>query len=76
MHGAVLQRCGCLALVVVWCLSTVGPFQSDALLVPEHCVFDHVHNSMTTMTTTMMVMMMMMMNSKKNETKKNKMKIN
>jgi len=23
----------------------VGPFQSDALLVPEHCVFDHVHNS-------------------------------
>ena len=24
---------------------SVGPFQSDALLVPEHCVFDHVHNS-------------------------------
>uniref|UniRef100_A0A8D8WQX6 Beta-amyloid-like protein n=1 Tax=Cacopsylla melanoneura TaxID=428564 RepID=A0A8D8WQX6_9HEMI len=21
-----------------------GPFQSDALLVPEHCVFDHIHN--------------------------------
>jgi amyloid beta A4 protein len=21
-----------------------GPFQSDALLVPEHCLFDHVHN--------------------------------
>lgn len=23
----------------------VGPFQSDALLVPEHCVFDHVHDA-------------------------------
>jgi len=23
----------------------VGSFQSDALLVPEHCVFDHIHNS-------------------------------
>jgi len=23
----------------------VGAFQSDALLVPEHCVFDHVHNA-------------------------------
>ena len=23
---------------------TVGPFQSDALLVPDHCVFDHVHD--------------------------------
>lgn len=23
----------------------VGPFQSDALLVPEHCIFDHVHDS-------------------------------
>lgn len=22
-----------------------GNFQSDALLVPEHCVFDHIHNS-------------------------------
>jgi len=22
----------------------VGPFQSDALLVPDHCVFDHVHD--------------------------------
>jgi phage host-nuclease inhibitor protein Gam len=22
-----------------------GPFQSDALLVPEHCVFDHIHRS-------------------------------
>lgn len=21
----------------------VGPFQSEALLVPEHCVFDHRH---------------------------------
>merc|ERR550519_1725366 len=21
-----------------------GPFQSDALLVPEHCLFDHIHN--------------------------------
>ena len=24
---------------------TVGPFQSDALLVPELCIFDHIHNS-------------------------------
>ncbi|GAB1601946.1 amyloid-beta A4 protein-like isoform X2 [Argonauta hians] len=23
----------------------VGPFQSDALLVPEHCIFDHYHDS-------------------------------
>jgi amyloid beta A4 protein len=23
---------------------TAGPFQSDALLVPEHCLFDHIHN--------------------------------
>lgn len=22
-----------------------GNFQSDALLVPEHCVFDHLHNA-------------------------------
>lgn len=22
----------------------VGPFQSDALLVPEHCLFDHIHD--------------------------------
>ena len=22
----------------------MGPFQSDALLVPEHCVFDHIHD--------------------------------
>lgn len=21
-----------------------GPFQSDALLVPENCMFDHIHN--------------------------------
>ena len=31
--------------VCVYVVSSVGPFQSDALLVPEHCVFDHVHNS-------------------------------
>ena len=24
--------------------SPEGPFQSDALLVPEHCLFDHIHN--------------------------------
>jgi amyloid beta A4 protein len=24
--------------------STEGPFQSDALLVPEKCIFDHIHN--------------------------------
>lgn len=23
---------------------TEGPFQSDALLVPENCLFDHIHN--------------------------------
>lgn len=22
-----------------------GPFQSDALLVPEGCLFDHIHNA-------------------------------
>jgi len=27
------------------CSFVVGPFQSDALLVPEHCVFDHVHDA-------------------------------
>ena len=26
-------------------LFAVGPFQSDALLVPEHCLFDHIHDS-------------------------------
>ena len=30
----------CLSLVA----TTAGPFQSDALLVPEHCLFDHIHN--------------------------------
>ena len=25
-------------------LYIAGPFQSDALLVPEHCLFDHIHN--------------------------------
>ena len=25
-------------------LRAEGPFQSDALLVPEHCLFDHIHN--------------------------------
>lgn len=24
---------------------TEGPFQSDALLVPEGCLFDHIHNA-------------------------------
>ena len=24
--------------------SSAGAFQSDALLVPEHCLFDHIHN--------------------------------
>ena len=23
---------------------SAGAFQSDALLVPEHCLFDHIHN--------------------------------
>lgn len=26
-------------------LFTEGPFQSDALLVPEGCLFDHIHNA-------------------------------
>lgn len=26
-------------------ISTEGPFQSDALLVPEGCLFDHIHNA-------------------------------
>ena len=25
-------------------LTIAGAFQSDALLVPEHCLFDHIHN--------------------------------
>ena len=25
-------------------INAAGPFQSDALLVPEHCLFDHIHN--------------------------------
>ena len=24
--------------------NSAGAFQSDALLVPEHCLFDHIHN--------------------------------
>jgi amyloid beta A4 protein len=40
-------RCSDAAAATFWvkpfrCLE--GPFQSDALLVPEHCLFDHVHN--------------------------------
>ncbi|XP_039293208.1 amyloid-beta-like protein [Nilaparvata lugens] len=27
-----------------WFSWTEGPFQSDALLVPENCLFDHIHN--------------------------------
>jgi len=27
-----------------WCVISEGPFQSDALLVPETCLFDHIHN--------------------------------
>ncbi|KAI9588956.1 hypothetical protein GQX74_007125 [Glossina fuscipes] len=27
-----------------WCRQE-GPFQSDALLVPEGCLFDHIHNA-------------------------------
>lgn len=26
------------------CCHTVGAFHSEVLLVPEHCVFDHVHD--------------------------------
>lgn len=29
---------------VVVCTFAEGQFQSDALLVPENCIFDHVHN--------------------------------
>lgn len=28
-----------------WTLFLEGPFQSDALLVPEGCLFDHIHNA-------------------------------
>ena len=40
-------RCDAATATTQWvkpyrCLE--GPFQSDALLVPEHCLFDHVHN--------------------------------
>ena len=30
---------------ILFCL--VGPFQSDALLVPRTCLFDHIHDSRT-----------------------------
>lgn len=33
---------GCNKPSVLWI--TEGPFQSDALLVPENCLFDHIHN--------------------------------
>jgi len=44
-HSSILTRVSVCVCVYVDVVSSVGPFQSDALLVPEHCVFDHVHNS-------------------------------
>jgi len=33
-------------LIFFWlCFKLEGPFQSDALLVPEGCLFDHIHNA-------------------------------
>jgi amyloid beta A4 protein len=32
-------------LVSVFSFPAEGPFQSDALLVPEGCLFDHIHNA-------------------------------
>ena len=40
MHNSRLQQGFTLSLSI-----SVGQFQSDALLVPEHCVFDHIHDS-------------------------------
>jgi amyloid beta A4 protein len=34
-----------LQIAVLFLVLTVGPFQSDALLVPAGCVFDHIHRS-------------------------------
>ncbi len=31
--------------VSFFCVFSVGPFQSEALLVPNHCVFDHIHKT-------------------------------
>ena len=35
---------GCIHYMFFCRVYAVGPFQSDALLVPDHCVFDHVHD--------------------------------
>lgn len=32
-------------LRTIYFIYTEGPFQSDALLVPEGCLFDHIHNA-------------------------------
>jgi len=44
MQRQVLSKC-LISSVKMCCrfFFAVGPFQSDALLVPDHCVFDHVH---------------------------------
>ena len=31
--------------ILVLSFFAVGPFQSEALLVPNHCVFDHIHKT-------------------------------
>lgn len=33
------------SLFPIACFLIEGPFQSDALLVPEGCLFDHIHNA-------------------------------
>ena len=30
---------------VISCIFSVGDFESEALLVPQHCMFDHEHDS-------------------------------
>ena len=30
---------------VISCIFLVGDFESEALLVPQHCMFDHEHDS-------------------------------
>jgi len=35
----------CVCVVGCVCVRAVGAFQSEALRVPEHCQFDHIHES-------------------------------
>lgn len=46
IHAYVIINKSIPVFLTIICLSAlVGPFQSDPLLVPEHCEFDHIHNA-------------------------------